>query len=354
MRTVLAQIGKGNDIACLLVVAPFVGDPYFNLVDLDAAGYIRHARHRFFVSVTEEMGEEEMSVLVVTVAGDVEPRHLRAALAADGLRLAVLLADQGLDAELAELQVGLDTEQRLAAADKRRRQVHRHITCLDRLDDVILLAFVVQFEVLLVERERGLGVVTHVEVQLLAYLALDAGLDLLVEIEDVIVSRPHGKRRVRDILVLETEKQLGASLHLELHTARTEHFVRRTDVEFHVGDVELGLVVMLYFSDLLLPVPVHHLTLRVVVVFVLREHVRRCDVGLADAGVNDISACLRLIFNGGGDVVRVLQVKRTDGLLQFAEVLHAQLLHFRRSPDSAVGLRHIVRCALRAPVTRHR
>ena len=60
--------------------------------------------------VTINKIEEEMAVLVVGVAADVELRQLRAALAAHRLRLAVLLADEGLDAELTELQVRLDTE----------------------------------------------------------------------------------------------------------------------------------------------------------------------------------------------------------------------------------------------------
>ena len=58
-----------------------------------------------------------MPVLVVVVTGDVELGGLRAALAADRLRLAVLLAHQGLDTEFAELQIRLDTEQGLAAPD---------------------------------------------------------------------------------------------------------------------------------------------------------------------------------------------------------------------------------------------
>ena len=66
------------------------------------------------------MAEEEMAVLVVVVAADVKSRHLRTALTANRLRLTVLLRDQGLDFQFAELQVGLHAKQRLAAADERR------------------------------------------------------------------------------------------------------------------------------------------------------------------------------------------------------------------------------------------
>ena len=152
------------------------------------------------------MREEEMAVLVVGITTDIELRHLRTALTAHGLRLAVLLRNKGLDAELTELEVSLDTEQRLASPDKRRRQIHRDVTRLDRLDDIVLFAFVVQFEVLLVKRERRFGVVGEVEIEFRSYFTLDAGLYLLVKIEDVIIARLERQGRVRDILMLESEE----------------------------------------------------------------------------------------------------------------------------------------------------
>ena len=186
---VFSEVRKGNNIARLVVVAAFVGDPDLNLIDRESARYIRHTRHRLFVVVAEEMTQEEMSILVVVIAADVELRSLCAALAAHRLRLTVLLRNQCLDLQLAELQVRLDTEQRLAAPNQRTRQVHRYVSGLNRLDDIVLFAFVVELQVLLVEREGGLGVVTHVEVQLLTHLTLDARLDLLVEIENIVVAR---------------------------------------------------------------------------------------------------------------------------------------------------------------------
>ena len=110
MVAVLAQVRKSNDVTRLVVVATLVCDPYLDLVDRDARGYIRHARHRLFIVVAEIMAQEKMPVLVVTVPADVESRHLRTALAAHRLCLAVLLADQRLDLEFAELQIRLDSE----------------------------------------------------------------------------------------------------------------------------------------------------------------------------------------------------------------------------------------------------
>ena len=218
------------------------------------------------------------------------------------------------------------------------------------MDDIVFLAFVVEFDILLVEGERGLGVVAHVEVHLLAYFALDARLDLLVEIEDVIVPRTLCQGRVLDVLVLESEEQLRRTLHLQLHTAGTEELICRTDIELHVRDIEFLLVVMLHFAHFLLPVLVHDLPLGVFVVLVLCEHVRCRDVRVADTGMDDVRAGLRLVLHGRRDVIRVLQVHRTVRLRQLAVVLRAQLLHVSRCPDSAVRLRHIIRRIFRSLV----
>ena len=91
--------------------------------------------------------------------------------------------------QFAKLEVGLDTKERLTTANKGRGQVHSDITSLDRLDDIILFAFVVQFEVLLVKGERCFGVVGEVEIEFLSHLTLHTHLYLLVKVKDVVVSR---------------------------------------------------------------------------------------------------------------------------------------------------------------------
>ena len=76
------------------------------------------------------MREEEVPVLIVVVGGHLERRGLGTALRAYRLRLRVLLRQQCLYSELAELQVRLYTKQRLAAGDELRVKRHRHVTCL--------------------------------------------------------------------------------------------------------------------------------------------------------------------------------------------------------------------------------
>ena len=135
------------------------------------------------------MAQEEVTVLIVIISADVEFRHLRTALTAYRLRLTVLLTNQSLNTEPTELQVRLNTKQRLAAANQRRRQIERHVTGFNRLNNIILLTLVIQLQVLLVEGERRLSIVTQIEIELRTYLTLDTGLDLLIKIEDVIIAR---------------------------------------------------------------------------------------------------------------------------------------------------------------------
>ena len=144
--------------------------------------------------------------------------------------------------------------------------------------------------------------------------------------------------------MFESEQQFGTTLHLELYTARAEHFVGRTDVKLHIRDVKFRLVVMLNFADFLLPVAVHDLPLRILVIFLLREHVRRRNVRLAYARTKNVRACLRLILNGGGDVLRIVQVERRDRRGQVPEVLCAELVHLCGSPDGRVGIGNDVCC----------
>ena len=161
MRTGFTQVHEGRNISRLVVTAALVRDPYLDLVNRHAAGNIRQTHHRLFVLVAEEISQEEMPVFVVLVGIDLVLCHLRAALTVNRLALRVLLRNQALNLQLTELQGRLESEQRLCSANKARVQVHRHITGLDRLDNIILVPLVLQLQVLLVKRETGFGIVVQ-------------------------------------------------------------------------------------------------------------------------------------------------------------------------------------------------
>ena len=113
--------------------------------------------------------------------------------------------------------------------------------------------------------------------------------------------------------MLKSEEQFRRPLHLQLHTARTEDLVRRTDIEFHIGDVEFLFVVVLHLADFLLPIGVHQFLLRVGLVFGIGHQIRRCHIHITYFGMNNIIPCIRLIINGCGDISRSIQVETALG-----------------------------------------
>ena len=179
----LAEVGHCHEIARVGGRSVLIGHPNLHAVNLNARGNRGQLRHVGVVFVTEIVGEEEVAVFIVSICRKLEVGELHAALGADALRTGLLLRDNGADFELAELQVGTYAEERRRAAYERRVGGHGDVARLDELDDFVLLAFVVQLEVLRVEVEGRLGVVVEVEVYLVAHLAVDAEIDFLVEIE---------------------------------------------------------------------------------------------------------------------------------------------------------------------------
>ena len=204
------------------------------------------------------MVQEEVAVLLIFGGTELEGVRLGTALAAHALAGALLLAHHGLHPQFAELQVGAQAEQ----AAHTRHQPHvagkRHIAGLYEFDDIILLAVILEFEVLRVIVEGGLGVVVEVHVHLVAHLSRKREIDFLVEVETKGLATVGGQCRVVHVFHVGPHLQFCASLGLDLHPARTEDFLRRSQVKLHVGKVELVLPFCFKGFGILLPVVAAH------------------------------------------------------------------------------------------------
>ena len=77
---VFAEVGEGDDVAGVVVIASFVGDPDFHFCDFGAGGYEGEFGHGFVVAIAEEVSEEEVSVVVVVVDVDFKVGCLDASL----------------------------------------------------------------------------------------------------------------------------------------------------------------------------------------------------------------------------------------------------------------------------------
>ena len=68
----LAQVHKSHDVTRLVVVVALVGNPHLDAGDLDTRRDERQPGAPVIIVVTEEMGQEEVAVLVILVALDQE------------------------------------------------------------------------------------------------------------------------------------------------------------------------------------------------------------------------------------------------------------------------------------------
>ena len=242
---ILAQVGKGNDVAVVGGGRRLIGNPYLHASDGDAAGYRRQGLHVFVVLLAEVVGEEEVAVLLVVGGRELEGVGGRTALRGYALRGRLLLADHGLHLQSTKLNVGAQTEQ---TADTGHQAVvggHADVTGLHQFDDFVLLAVVLQFQALRVEIHRGIGVVVQLQVYLVAYATGQAQVYLFVEVEARHFAAIGGQRGVVHLLGIHAQLQFHRTLGLNLHTAGAEYLFGRSQVELHVGEVELRLTLRL-------------------------------------------------------------------------------------------------------------
>ena len=222
---ILAQVGEGHDVTGVAGSGRLIRHPYFHAVNLHTGGQVGQGRHGLVVVLTEIAGEEEVAVLLVVGSINLEGCCLCAAFRGDALRGRLLLRQHRLQLQLAELHVGTDAEKAAGTLHQRVVRGEGDVAGLDELDNLVLLAVVLQLQVLCVEVEGGVGVVVEVEVHLVADLGIGTEVDFLVEVEARGLTVTDRQRGVVDVLQRSTHLQLGRSLCLHTHTARAKDFL---------------------------------------------------------------------------------------------------------------------------------
>ena len=338
---VLAQVGEGDDVTGVGCVARLVRHPHLHAVDRHARREVGQRAHRLVVAVVEVLREEEVAVLLVVGGVYLERRELLAALRRHRFRRRLLLRGYELQLELAELQVGAQTEERGSSAYERRVGGERHVACLDELHYLVFLAVVLQLEALRVEVERSVGVVVEVHVHLVAHASVKTHVYLLVEVHRGGLAVAHGQRRVVDALHRGAELQLGCSLRLDAHTAWTEYLLSRSEVEVHVGEVKLLLALSLVDLVVLLAEElVHHAALAPLAILVLRHHERGVDVRVGYLRTDDVSVERVVVHHVLLQVVGTLQVGSI--LVEVVERDGQRALYLPARMQQRVGYRVLV------------
>ncbi len=159
----------------------------------------------------------------VVVVARLDGEGLLFGAAGDGerVRLPLLLARDGRKPQTAEPELALDAEQALPAADERRRRLQEHVAGLDRLHDLVLVAGVLDLQLVL-EVELVARVAVHVDPQLVADRADDAEAEVLLE-------RRVDLSAAADGLLLLVAAVLEARVHVGLPAHAKGDFVLAED-----------------------------------------------------------------------------------------------------------------------------
>ena len=111
-----------------------------------------------------------------------------------------------------------------------------------------------------VEVEGGLGVVVEVEVHLIAHLAVEGEVDVFVKVKSEHLAVALRECGVVHKFQVAADFQFRASLGFYTHASGSEDLLCRTEVEVHVGEVELFLAgIGGFFRVLLLEILLHRL-----------------------------------------------------------------------------------------------
>ncbi len=181
----LAEVDDGKSVAELLLLSRRADEfPYFDPGDAFEA--VRHGNQRRFdvrllPAVAEIIGQEKVGTFDVIRRPEVEADSLGSAVDVEAVGLALLLADNGLKLNAAELEFTFDAEEALAAADQGRRRLEEDVPGLDALDDIVVVTLVTELELVLVI-EVALRIPVDVDVHLVSDRADDAEAEVLPEL----------------------------------------------------------------------------------------------------------------------------------------------------------------------------
>ena len=133
LRIILTQIGESHNVTVVRSRSTDRRAPHLDLGNHDRRTHQRQRAEVLVVMLFEEVADEEVLVLFVLVGSEVEIGLLGTALHRNGLGGTFLARSNRRDVQVAELELGLDTEQTLATVDQRAVQRERNVAELNQL-----------------------------------------------------------------------------------------------------------------------------------------------------------------------------------------------------------------------------
>ena len=211
--------------------------------------------------------------------------------------------------QLTKLHVCTDTKQTAGSPHQRVIGREGDITSLHKLDNLVLLTLIVQLEVLGIEIESGIGIVVQAHINFIAYLTCHVQIDFFVKVNSLRLTVSFRQRGVIDVLEIGTKLKFCCSLSLDANTTRTKDLFCRTQVEVHIGEVELLLTLGSHVLNILLTEELVELALFTPAAILVRGHQHRSvEIAVANLGAYQIHTCRVIVFRLLFDVLRKMQV----------------------------------------------
>ena len=268
--------------------------------------------------IPEISGKEEVTVLLIIGNIDFKWSQLYTAPAGNTLGCTLLLRSHHLQFQLTKLHIGSDTKEATGSLDKRRIAGERHITCLNKLDNLVFLAIILQFHVLGIIIQRGIRIIVQVHIHLITHLTIHIEINLLIEVHHRGFPVADRQRWIIDALLVHTQFQFGRTLCPDTDTARTEYLLGWSQIEMHIREIELLLTLgLINLIVLLTEESTSLIHLSPGVILFRCKHDRSREPGIAHTVADNETVERIVIDHIILHVVRALQVKRT--LIEVAE-----------------------------------
>ena len=209
------------------------------------------------------------------------------------------MRNNGIDGEFAELELGVDAEEFLAAVNEGGIEGEGDIGRFEKLEDIVFLALVFELDFVL-EVEGGLGVPVDVEVEEVAYLGIEAHLDVLIKIETGDTSAVGIEVVVVAEIVHNLEGEVCASRGVDADVGYGEKAIHLLADFAETGYAAEESVVRgsVTHSGFLVPVLLHKLV-HLVTLVLLKGHILPADDHIAYPRHLGVCAALSIILHCG-------------------------------------------------------
>ena len=190
----------------------------------------------FFKLIAIIVTDKEISTLFVMIVFN--PFSIRSSAALKGhlFTLALFLAGDGCELEITNSQIRFDAEQAAAFAAKGHKTGSRkrqgNVTRLDGLDDLILIAFVFQADIV-VKIKGAFAVLINPDGHFFTNMSLHPELLGLFHFEIIVRPPGHGCFHLAAFLVAKSSFNANVSGHVKAYFATAKNLLKSLAFNFH-------------------------------------------------------------------------------------------------------------------------